>query len=138
MYHDINRILLTGFVHEAPEVRRTEGGKSYTTFLLRCLRRGKYRREQPDLFFVRASGNRLAARCNDLVPGMRVLVEGRLQSRTDDTRNGIIWFACHVRVRRLLILRSPPDWSGSVVVLPRSPLSPPSTLTLEVETCSRL
>lgn len=137
MYHDLNRIVLTGHVYEAPEMHLTSRGERYTTFLLSCSRRGKQRKQQPDLFFIRASGKRLAARCNALVPEMRILVEGRVQTRADDTHNGIVWFACQVCVRHLIVLQSPPDASGSVIFLPRSPSPAPSTMTATIEFFAR-
>ncbi len=88
----MNKILVIGNLGRDPEMRYTPSGQAVTNFSVATNR--KYTtaegeaREETEWFRVSAWG-RLAETCNQfLVKGKKVYVEGRLKSRTYETRDG--------------------------------------------------
>lgn len=88
----MNKIIVIGNVGTDPEMRYTPNGSSVTSFRLATNRRWNSadgeQHEETEWFRVNA-WNRLAETCNQYVTkGMKVYVEGRLQSRPWITNDG--------------------------------------------------
>ena len=88
----MNKILVIGNLGRDPEMRYTPSGQAVTNFTVATNR--KYTtaegeaREETEWFRISAWG-RLAETCNQyLAKGRKVYVEGRLRSRTYETREG--------------------------------------------------
>ncbi len=88
----MNKIIVIGNLGRDPEMRYTPSGQSVTSFSVASNR--KYttaageQREETEWFNVNAWG-RLAELCNQyLTKGRQVYVEGRLRSRTYESRDG--------------------------------------------------
>ena len=88
----MNKIIVIGNLGRDPEMRYTPSGQSVTSFSVASNR--KYttaageQREETEWFNVNAWG-RLAELCNQyLTKGRQVYVEGRLSSRTYESRDG--------------------------------------------------
>lgn len=88
----LNRILITGYLTQDPEVRYIQSGAAVANVRIGSTRRfrdqaGEWR---DDTCFVNVVAWReLAERCGDsLKKGSAVLVEGRLQSRSWETEDG--------------------------------------------------
>jgi single-strand DNA-binding protein len=88
----MNKILVIGNLGRDPEMRYTPSGQAVTNFTVATNR--KYTtaegesREETEWFRVSAWG-RLAETCNQyLTKGQKIYVEGRLRSRSYETRDG--------------------------------------------------
>jgi single-strand DNA-binding protein len=96
MPFDLNKILLIGHVGADPEMQFTSGGSPVTRFRLAVNRSrggaggeaGERPQEETEWFTV-VAWNKLAETCNQFVgKGQRVFVEGRLETRTWEGRDG--------------------------------------------------
>lgn len=88
----MNKIIVIGHLGRDPEMRYTASGQSVTSFSVASSRRyttsSGEQREETEWFNVSAWG-RLSELCNQyLAKGRQVYVEGRLRSRTYETRDG--------------------------------------------------
>jgi single-strand DNA-binding protein len=93
----LNKIIVIGNLGRDPEMRYTASGQSVTSFSVASSRRyttaSGERREETEWFNVSAWG-KLGETCNQyLTKGSRVYIEGRLRSRTYETRDGQTRFA---------------------------------------------
>jgi single-strand DNA-binding protein len=86
----INKVFLLGNIGRDPELRVTGNGKSVATFTLATSERGKAEGgEQRTEWHRIVVWDRLAEQCNQfLSKGRQVHVEGRLQTRQWEDRNG--------------------------------------------------
>lgn len=130
---DLNKIMLTGQVDAEPEMRFTAEGEPRTTFSLTCA--GSRDTTTAERFRLVAWGTPLAERCNDLLPGAKLLVEGRLQRCTADDPAEQARFPFEVRVRECLVI-DPGD--AAAMLVPASPRPPaPPTRTVNPPVASR-
>jgi single-strand DNA-binding protein len=88
----MNRIIIIGNLGSDPEATYTPSGQMITSFSIASNRRYKTasgeQREETEWFTCQAFGE-LAELCNGyLAKGQRVYIEGRLKSRTYQTRDG--------------------------------------------------
>lgn len=87
----MNKVILSGNLTRDPEIRTTSTEKTVATFSL-AVRRGwkKLDENQPDAdFFNVIAWERLAEFCrNYLMKGTKIIVEGRLQTRTYEAKDG--------------------------------------------------
>lgn len=87
----MNKVILSGNVTRDPEIRTTATDRTVATFSL-AVRRGWKKSEDgsPDAdFFNVIAWERLAEFCrNYLMKGTKIIVEGRLQTRTYDAKDG--------------------------------------------------
>ncbi len=86
----VNKVMLLGNIGRDPELRVTGSGKSVATFTLATSERGKVEGgEQRTEWHRIVVWDRLAEQCNQyLSKGRQVYVEGRLQTRQWEDRNG--------------------------------------------------
>lgn len=88
----MNKIIVTGNLARDPEVRYTQSGKAVATFSLAVSRgwKNKSDNQQPSAdFFNIVAWEKTADFCGKyLAKGSRILVEGRLQSRSYEAQDG--------------------------------------------------
>lgn len=85
----MNKVILVGRLTKDPEVRYTQTGKVVATFTLavnRYVPNGAY--AEADFIPIVVWGNIAEAAGNNLTKGQKVLVDGRLQIRSYDGKDG--------------------------------------------------
>jgi single-strand DNA-binding protein len=101
----MNKVVLIGRLTRDPELRYTQGGKAFTTFTLAVDRRFSKDKQQTADFIPCMAWDKLAEIIgNNLAKGRRVGVEGRLQTRTYDAKDGSKRSAFDVMVDELEFL----------------------------------
>ena len=89
---DLNRVLIVGRMTGVPELRRTPGGMSVTSFGVATNRVSKdksgNRREETEFHNVVAWGRQAEIASQFLTKGALVLIEGRLQTRSWQDKQG--------------------------------------------------
>ena len=99
----LNRIEIIGNVGKEPEMRFTPSGKSVTSFSVAV--NSKFGETETTEWFNIVAWNKLAETCNQyLQKGQQVFVEGRLQTRTWDSDDGIKHYKTEVIANRVLFL----------------------------------
>ena len=84
----MNKVFLLGRLVRDPEIRTTQSGKMVTSFTLAVDRFGGGRDNNADFIQI-VTWDKLAENCgNSLTKGQRALVEGRLQIRSYDGKDG--------------------------------------------------
>ena len=89
----MNRVILSGRLARDPEVRYTQSGKAVAGFAIavdRNVRRSNENQQQPTAdFFNVTAWEKLADFCGKyLSKGRKILLEGRLQSRSYEAQDG--------------------------------------------------
>jgi len=118
MCQSVNKVILIGFLGEAPELKFSSQGKPIGTFSLAVNERWKdaegARRERVEWFRIVCFG-RLAEICGEyLSRGRHVYVEGKLQSRKWADREGEKRTTVEVVANQMRILdRAPKNGSGA-------------------------
>jgi single-strand DNA-binding protein len=107
----MNKIMIIGNLGRDPEMRYTTVGQAVTSFSVASNHRYKTasgeQREETEWFNCQAFG-KLAESCNQyLSKGQQVYVEGRLKSRTYQTRDGQSRFSNEVTVTEVQFLSRP-------------------------------
>ena len=112
----MNKIIVIGNLGRDPEMRYTPNGQSVTSFSVASNR--KYttaageQREETEWFNVSAWG-RHAELCNQyLTKGQQVYVEGRLHSRTYETRDGQTRFVNEINLTDVQFLSRGAELGG--------------------------
>jgi len=112
----LNKIIVIGNLGRDPEMRYTPNGQSVTSFSVASNR--KYttaageQREETEWFNVSAWG-RHAELCNQyLTKGQQVYVEGRLHSRTYETRDGQTRFVNEINLTDVQFLSRGAEMGG--------------------------
>ena len=119
-----------------PEMRYTPNGSPVTSFRLATTRSytaGDGERRQETEWFTVVTWNRLAELCNQhLSKGRKVYVDGRLQSRSWEGRDGVTRFRVEIVANQVLFLDRPPasPLSGDD---PASDATPPDDFSQEAE-----
>lgn len=90
---DLNKVLIVGRMTAAPELRKTPGGFSVTSFGVATNRVSKdkngNRREETEFHNVVAWGRQAEVASQFLTKGALVLIEGRLQTRSWEDKQGV-------------------------------------------------
>jgi single-strand DNA-binding protein len=107
----MNKIMIIGNLGRDPEMRYTTVGQAVTSFSVASNHRYKTasgeQQEETEWFNCQAFG-KLAESCNQyLSKGQQVYVEGRLKSRTYQTRDGQSRFSNDVMVTEVQFLSQP-------------------------------
>lgn len=101
----MNKIVLIGRLTRDPELRYSQAGKAFTTFTLAVDRRFSKDKQQTADFIPCVAWDKLAEIIgNNLAKGRRVGVEGRLQTRTYEAKDGSKRSAFDVMVDELEFL----------------------------------
>ncbi len=119
MSSDINRSTVIGRLVKSPELRYTQGGHPVASFTLASNRSymvGNDRKDQPSFIPCVAWGKIGETIAKHCTKGMRIGIEGRLQSRSWDDRDGKKHFALEVIVQGFQFLTYPKGSQGSDAV----------------------
>jgi single-strand DNA-binding protein len=81
----MNKVIILGRLTQDPECRYTQSGKAVTSFTLAVKRYGQ---EEPDWIPVVLWEKTAETAANNLSKGQRVLIEGRIQTRSYKTNDG--------------------------------------------------
>ncbi len=113
MAYAVNKVILLGNLGKDPEVRYTQSGKAVTSFSLatseRAGRDGNERTEWHNI----VAWDKLAELCGRLVKkGNKVYVEGRLQTREYNDRDGNKRWSTEVVAREMVFLTTERDLGG--------------------------
>jgi single-strand DNA-binding protein len=113
----LNKIIVIGNLGRDPEMRYTPSGQSVTSFSVASSRRyttgAGEQREETEWFNVNAWG-RHAELCNQyLTKGQQVYVEGRLQSRSYEGRDGQLRFVNEINLTEVQFLRGGAGGAGA-------------------------
>src|SRR6476469_7170362 len=99
MARDLNRVMLTGWLGKEVETRTTAEGKLVATFSVgssRGMKVGEERKEQTEWFKV-VAWEKLAETCaNYLKKGSHIYIEGRLQTREYNDKDGVKRYSTEV------------------------------------------
>ena len=129
MCQSVNKVILIGFLGEAPELKFSSQGKPIGTFSLAVNERWKdaegARRERVEWFQIVCFG-RLAEVCGQwLVKGRHVYIEGRLQTRKWAGREGEKRTTIEVVANQMQILdRAPKNGNGAKATETSKPTEP--------------
>jgi single-strand DNA-binding protein len=129
MCQSVNKVILIGFLGDAPEVRFSQQGKPVGTFSLAVNERWKDAegalRERVEWFRI-VCFERLAEVCGEyLNKGRHVYLEGRLQTRKWKGPEGEKRTAIEVVANQMQILdRAPKNGNGANVAETSKPLEP--------------
>jgi single-strand DNA-binding protein len=113
MVRGLNKVMVIGNVGRDPEMRYTPSGKPVTSFSVATPRTWTNsdgeRREETEWFNVVAWGN-LAETCKQLLQkGQQVYVEGRLQTRSWEDREGKQCFCTELVAKDMILLEGHRD-----------------------------
>ena len=110
MAKELNKVLFTGRLGADPEMRFTAQGHAVTTFRVasnRSWRSSDGESHEDTEWFRVVAWNKLAEVCNQyLVKGMRVYVEGRLQTRQWQDQEGQTRYNTEVIASDMIILET--------------------------------
>ncbi|HET7771980.1 MAG TPA: single-stranded DNA-binding protein [Chloroflexota bacterium] len=111
MAGSLNKVMLIGNVGRDPEMRYTQSGEPVTTFSLATNRRtqrdGQWV-DEPDWHNIVAWG-KLAEQCNEyLNKGRKIYIEGRLQTRSFDNKEGVKQYRTEIVAHTMLMLDQRP------------------------------
>ncbi|MEI7646472.1 MAG: single-stranded DNA-binding protein [Chloroflexales bacterium] len=108
MSKDLNKVQMTGHLGGDPEMRYTSTGSAVTTFRVASNRTWKDKEgtQHDDTEWFRiVAWDKLGEICNQyLTKGMRVYVEGRLQTRKYTDRDGIERYSSEVVAQDMIML----------------------------------
>ena len=112
-----NKVMIIGSVGRDPEGRYTPAGTPVTTFSVATNRRSKEGGEETEWFSV-VAWEKLAETCNTyLTKGQKVYVEGRLQTRTWDDKEGVKKFKTEVIASTVLFLSPKANGNAEEVLI---------------------
>lgn len=116
MARDLNKVMITGRLGADPEMRFTPQGSPVTTFRVasgRSWRSADGTSHDDTEWFRVVAWEKLAEICNQyLTKGARVYVEGRLQTRKYQDRDGQERYSTEVIANDMIILSSRRDGDG--------------------------
>jgi len=99
----LNRVEIIGNVGKEPEMRFTPSGKAVASFSVAV--NSKFGEEESTEWFNIVAWSKLAETCNQFVTkGQQVYVEGRLQTRKWDDKEGQTHYRTEVIANRVLFL----------------------------------
>jgi single-strand DNA-binding protein len=107
MSRGVNRVTLLGNVGKNPEIRYTQSGTAVANFSLAVGERRKVGNEWKDHteWFSIVAWSKLAETCsNYLSKGKQVYIEGRLQTRKWDDRDGNTRYSTEIVADQLVLL----------------------------------
>jgi single-strand DNA-binding protein len=108
MSHGLNKVMIIGNLGRDPEMRYTPSGKPVTTFSVATGRSWNTadgeRHTETEWFNVVSWGN-LAETCKQyLTKGQKVYIEGRLQTRKWDDKEGVKHFTVEIVAAEMIML----------------------------------
>ncbi len=110
MARGVNKVILLGNVGKDPELRYTQGGTAVCNFSLATTERAKIGGEWQDKteWHNIVAWSRLAETCsNYLSKGSQVYIEGRLQTRNWEYRDGNTRYTTEIVANQMVLLGRP-------------------------------
>ena len=99
----LNSVSIIGNVGKEAEMRFTPSGKPVTSFSVAC--NSKFGETESTEWFNIVTWNKLAETCNQYITkGQQVFVEGRLQTRSWESDDGVKHYKTEVIANRVLFL----------------------------------
>lgn len=103
----MNKVILVGNLARDPEVRYTQSGKAVASFSLAVNSYNSSSQSNTATFISIVAWEKLAEICgNNLVKGSKILVEGRLQTRSYDGKDGQKRYVTEVVMQNLEFMGS--------------------------------
>jgi single-strand DNA-binding protein len=124
----VNKVILVGNLGRDAETKFTPSGTSVTNFTLATSRRWKDQQSgewKEDTEWHRVVYWRAENVANYLLKGKQVYVEGRLQTRNYEDKDGKKVYVTEVVCENLVLLGGRPDASGATEEFSRQPVSMP-------------
>ncbi len=110
----MNKVILVGRLARDPDVRYTQSGKATASFALAVNRRAGQGKEQQADFIPIVAWEKLAEIAgNNLIKGSQILVEGRMQVRNYEDKNGQKRYVTEVIAQNIEFLGSKPSGEKS-------------------------
>lgn len=110
----MNKAILVGRLTKDPELRTTQSGVSVCSFTIACDRRYQKAGEEKKADFINCIAWRNEADfiCKFFTKGMRMALDGSIQTRTWDDNNGVKHYATEVVVEHAEFAQSKSESSG--------------------------
>ena len=105
----MNKVILVGRLARDPDVRYTQSGKATASFALAVNRRGQGKEQQADFIPIVAWEKLAEIAGNNLMKGSQILVEGRMQIRNYEDKNGQKRYVTEVVAQNIEFLGSKPS-----------------------------
>ncbi len=133
----VNKVILVGNLGKDAELKRTPGGSAVTTLSLATTDvytdRDGQRQEKTEWHRVVVWGKTAESLSEYLVKGKQIYVEGRLQTRSWDDKDGNKRYTTEIRSDRIVLLSGPGGGRGARVerdeAAPGEPAREPVELT---------
>lgn len=125
----MNKVILVGRLTRDPELRTTQSGVSVCSFTVACDRRYQKQGEERQADFINCIAWRQQADfiCKFFTKGMRIALDGSIQTRSWDDNDGNKKYATEVVVDHAEFAQSKNEGSGSFSApAPAAPFSAPS------------
>ena len=118
MARGLNKVMIIGNLGRDPEMRYTASGRPVTSFSVATSRAWTTpdgeRHEETEWFNVVAWGN-LAETCKQyLAKGQRVYIEGRLQTRKWEDKEGVTKYSTEVVANEMIMLSERREATGNL------------------------
>lgn len=111
----MNKVILVGRLARDPDVRYTTSGKTTASFALAVNRRvGQGKEQQADFIPIVAWEKLAEIAGNNLMKGSQILVEGRIQVRNYEDKNGQKRYVTEVIAQNFEFLGSKPSGQSSM------------------------
>ncbi len=125
MASSLNKAMLIGNLTRDPEMRKTTGGQSVTTFSMATNRaytdKAGIKKEEADFHNVVAWG-RLAEICAQyLTKGKKVYVDGRIQTRDWEGQDGVKKYRTEIVIENMIMLGGPGGSTSKSTPITASP-----------------
>lgn len=113
----MNKVILAGRLVKDPDVKYTQNGKVWASFVLAVNRRFSHNADQPTADFIPiVVWDKIAEVVgNNLVKGSQVLIEGRIQIRSYDAQDGSKRYVTEVIGQDIEFMGSKPKIGGGTV-----------------------
>lgn len=111
----MNKVILVGRLARDPDVRYTQSGKATASFALAVNRRvGQGKEQQADFIPIVAWEKLAEIAGNNLMKGSQILVEGRMQVRNYEDKEGQKRYVTEVIAQNIEFLGSKPSGQSSM------------------------
>lgn len=111
----MNKVILVGRLARDPDVRYTQSGKTTASFALAVNRRvGQGKEQQADFIPIVAWEKLAEIAGNNLMKGSQILVEGRMQVRNYEDKEGQKRYVTEVIAQNIEFLGSKPSGQSSM------------------------
>ena len=125
----VNKVILIGNLGKDPEIRYTPSGQAVATFSIATSEKWRDKdgqtQERTDWHNIVTWGRQAEIAKEYLKKGQPVYLEGRIQTRSYDDKEGVKKYITEIVVQRLQLLGGRPDGSGNRGASAPPPEEPP-------------